>query len=137
MAAAAAGGGGGGAAEAAEAAVSVIPENWKVIEVTDENLEKLMPGLDKEAFFADFLQRKGTFKACGYKGRFPPTKIEDIYPQKNPGIPHPQIAHLYLLIDVTTPVREGYGILALLSIESLSPYNALNELIKADMRYVL
>jgi hypothetical protein len=55
MAAAAAGGGGGGAA-VAEVAVSVIPDNWKVIEVTSENLERLMPGLDKEAFLADFLK---------------------------------------------------------------------------------
>ena len=132
MAAAAAGGGGGAAAGA------VIPENWRIIEVTSENLETLMPGEDKEAFLTEFLRRQKATVGCGYRIMTPPQKIENIYPERitDKKIKHKIIKHLYLLIDVTTDTREGYGVLALLHVESLSPYDDDGNIVPEDIRYI-
>ncbi len=116
-------------------AAAAIPENWKVIEVTAESLDTLLPGLDKQAFLEEFLRRQESVKGCAYKATKRPTKIENLYPTLDYGAPHTQIKHLYLLIDVAAAGREGYGVLALLSVISLNPYNAANELVEEDMRF--
>jgi hypothetical protein len=131
MAEAAEGEGGG----AAVAVVPQIPDSWRVIEVTPENLDRILPGIDKGAFFNEFIRRQKSKPGCGYKAMKPPKKIENIYPTIDIGRPHTQIVHLYLLVDVTTPAREGYGVLALLNVISLNPYNDKGELVQDDMRF--